>query len=622
MVDAFISYRRKPSASLAQLVQEKLKNQHTIDAYVDTTRTDSTRVQFPERLMQAIADAPVFICLLGEGTLESEWVHKEIQRAYELGKHCIPVFQESYVPPTVEDSAVDYLLAFDGVHIFDVKAVFMDESIGQIAALCAPPKTPAPASQPPRFPIMRYLAAILALAVLIAVVLLVVLPNLNPVNIPTPTLTHTQAVVAVGTTSETLAFTEAESPFLQPSETPTPSETASPQPTETPTLSETQMEMTITSEYGAILNEIQQTNAADATGTAAALTATADSWTETPTPDARRTAEARVTRDAIAAATQGVVDATATANAWTDTPTATRTPTPTHTFTPTHTPTSTLTHTPDPVVVALEQARNFTGDENTDWVAFATTFPDDPAAAPMVLVPVGSFQMGSTVNTDEQPVHTQTFDQPFWIDQTEVTRGQWGLCVAEGACPAKTGNQYSERDEQPVNYVTWFEARDYCVWRAEVTGEDYRLPTEREWEYAARGVESWTYPWGSESPTDDLAVYYPTANETADVGSKPDGVSWVGALDMSGNVWEWVNTIYGIELNGDYDFSDSGESLYNYPYVANDGREADTGERTDVLRVLRGGSFYGNANGLRGAFRGRNNPNYENDVMGFRCALS
>lgn len=92
MSDVFISYRRKPSASLANLIQKELQSRHHLDAYPDTTRTDSTRVQFPERLMTAIEDAPTFICLLGDSTLDSDWVRKEIWKAYKLKK----VWQSRY----------------------------------------------------------------------------------------------------------------------------------------------------------------------------------------------------------------------------------------------------------------------------------------------------------------------------------------------------------------------------------------------------------------------------------------------------------------------------------------------------------------------------------------------
>ncbi|MBZ0305254.1 MAG: toll/interleukin-1 receptor domain-containing protein, partial [Anaerolineae bacterium] len=134
MADAFISYRRKPSAALAHLIQEKLQNRHHIDAYLDVTRTDGAHVQFPERLMTAIADAPTFICLLADSTLESEWVRKEIQQAYKLRKHCIPIFQESYVPPDHPDASIEYLLNFDGVQVLDLRSIFINEAIDDIAA--------------------------------------------------------------------------------------------------------------------------------------------------------------------------------------------------------------------------------------------------------------------------------------------------------------------------------------------------------------------------------------------------------------------------------------------------------------------------------------------------------
>lgn len=148
---AFISYRRLPSFSLASLIQEKLKNTHQINTYVDVTRADGARVQFPERLMQAIADAPIFICLLGEGTLDSEWVLKEIREAHRLEKPCIPVLQEKFPAYSGDDPAVKYLLAHDGVHVLDVKGIHIDYSVSQIADLIR--KTlginpPSPTSKP------------------------------------------------------------------------------------------------------------------------------------------------------------------------------------------------------------------------------------------------------------------------------------------------------------------------------------------------------------------------------------------------------------------------------------------------------------------------------------------
>jgi len=139
MTDVFISYRRAPSASLAQLIQVLLRTNHSVDAYLDVTRADSAIVQFPDRLMQAIDDAPVFVCLLGDVTLDSEWVLKEIHRAYERQKPCIPVFQESYVAYAGTDPAIKYLLGFDGVHVFDVKNIHTEYSVTELVKLL--PKT-------------------------------------------------------------------------------------------------------------------------------------------------------------------------------------------------------------------------------------------------------------------------------------------------------------------------------------------------------------------------------------------------------------------------------------------------------------------------------------------------
>lgn len=143
MSDIFISYQRMASGALALLIQERLKNQYKINAYVDTTRMDGTHIQFSDRIMKAIEDSSTFVCLLGSSTLESDWIRKEIQAAYELKKHCIPVFQESYVPPEDMDESLDYLLNFDGVHIFDLRNIFLNDAINAIANL-AIKQSPSP----------------------------------------------------------------------------------------------------------------------------------------------------------------------------------------------------------------------------------------------------------------------------------------------------------------------------------------------------------------------------------------------------------------------------------------------------------------------------------------------
>lgn len=300
MADLFISYRRKPSAALALLIQEKLKNKHAVDAYVDTTRTDSTKVQFPDRLMQAIADAPVFLCLLADSTLDSEWVMKEIQRAYELKKFCIPVFQESYVPPAQPTDAVNYLLNHDGVHVLDLKNIFIDESIDRIAALARRPM-PAPPPPPTRpRPLIFALIGVLILAGIFALSLL----NPQP---PADSETITPSIAPQSTT----AVAQAQTP-----------------PTETPT-------------------DLPARDIAVATRDAF-FTQTATQWTPTPSATFTPTIDQPGTVNAELTALQAEA-LTAAALMWTDTPTLippTLTPTPEPSSTPTVTLTPPVTTSP------------------------------------------------------------------------------------------------------------------------------------------------------------------------------------------------------------------------------------------------------------------------------------
>lgn len=224
----------------------------------------------------------------------------------------------------------------------------------------------------------------------------------------------------------------------------------------------------------------------------------------------------------------------------------------------------------------------------------------DEAGVEMVRVPAGCFFMGSDRGiSNEQPTHQVCLDE-FWIDKTEVTNARYGLLPESVFC-----NAVSSEPEQPRNCVTWFEALEHCESRGA------RLPTEDEWEYAARGPDSLVYPWGNEFDPERVVYRENSDLVTAPVGSRPDGASWVGALDMSGNLWEWVSTAYD-----DVDFS----SAFPYPYNPDDGRE-DLG-RTNNLRVLRGGSFLNTSNGLRAADRGRFDPFIEDSGIGLRCARS
>ncbi|NDJ62276.1 MAG: formylglycine-generating enzyme family protein, partial [Chloroflexi bacterium] len=149
----------------------------------------------------------------------------------------------------------------------------------------------------------------------------------------------------------------------------------------------------------------------------------------------------------------------------------------------------------------------------------------------------------------------------------------------------------------PRESVNWFAASDHCAARAA------RLPTEAEWAYAARGPDNLIYPWGNEFVADNVVSGGNSGGQTAPVGSRPGGASWVGALDMSGNVLEWTSSAYE-----------------PYPYATDDGREG--GNRTnDHTRVLRGGSFINTSHYLRSAGRVRDIPD-GGLSFGFRCARS
>lgn len=243
---------------------------------------------------------------------------------------------------------------------------------------------------------------------------------------------------------------------------------------------------------------------------------------------------------------------------------------------------------------------------NVDW----TPVEHDFDGVTMVLVPAGCFMMGSTQQqVNEQisagmnrewaerqlPQHEQCFDAPFWMDKYEVTQAQFRrLNGTQMNLPGFSG------DDRPVERITWFEAHDFCASR------EARLPTEAEWEYAARGPDNLVYPWGNTWNENNAVWNRSDLQGTANVGSIPAGASWVGALDMIGNVWEWTSSLYE-----------------SYPYDAADGREADTGSGTDVERVLRGGSWFnGDPGDLRAPFRYWDIPGNAGRFDGLRCARS
>lgn len=166
-----------------------------------------------------------------------------------------------------------------------------------------------------------------------------------------------------------------------------------------------------------------------------------------------------------------------------------------------------------------------------------------------VYIPAGTFTMGgvdSKASADEKPAH-QVSMKDFWMDKVEVTNAMYALCVKAGACrlpvdfKSQTQSSYygnAQYNDFPVVYVTWLEAKTYCEW----TGG--HLPTEAEWERAARGDDSRTYPWGDQVPNASWANFSNLIGDTTRVGSSPAGASPFGVFDMAGNVAEWVNDFY------------------------------------------------------------------------------
>jgi formylglycine-generating enzyme required for sulfatase activity len=288
------------------------------------------------------------------------------------------------------------------------------------------------------------------------------------------------------------------------------------------------------------------------------------------------------------------------------------------------TPIVTLTPTLSSYEEALARARAFDGS-NADWQAlyprgFHHEFSED--GIPMQLVPVGCFRMGSTEEqieyamtlceqeclggeqereayADETPTARVCFAEPFWIDVYEVTQNAFARLGGQAA-----NDSYFDGDSRPRENITWYEAHDFCALRGA------RLPTEAEWEYAARGPDGLDYPWGDTY----LAVYvvdghnFDPHQQTAEVGSRRNGRSWVGAYDLSGNVAEWTSTLY-----------------WEYPYptddhgfVRDDGREE---ANSTGARVLRGGSWVNYWGvGVRAANRVHYVPDFTANYLGFRCA--
>ena len=250
----------------------------------------------------------------------------------------------------------------------------------------------------------------------------------------------------------------------------------------------------------------------------------------------------------------------------------------------------------------------------------APELPEVEAPEGMVYIPAGEFQMGCDPEhnggfsciADELPLHTVKLDG-YFIDQFEVTNVKYAECIAADGCefPSRTNSEtresYFENPEfanYPVIFVTWKDANDFCTWAGK------RLPTEAEWEKAARGSKPIAYSWGDESPTCDLVNSYNNqgnancAGDTQAVGSYAAGNSEYGVADMAGNVWEWVSDWYS-------------EDYYAMSPVNN-----PTGPEGSTNKVLRGGGWGSKGPQLLTASRAFDPDFNSSNDAGFRCALS
>jgi formylglycine-generating enzyme required for sulfatase activity/energy-coupling factor transporter ATP-binding protein EcfA2 len=254
-----------------------------------------------------------------------------------------------------------------------------------------------------------------------------------------------------------------------------------------------------------------------------------------------------------------------------------------------------------------------------------------------VKIPAGPFRMGSDPQKDpvaeehEQPQHTLELDT-FYIARYPVTVAQFRLFVAQSGHKSADERSLAGIANHPARFINWFDAIAYCRWLTEKLHEwpktpaalslsegwSVTLPSEAEWEKAARGTDARLYPWGDDFDSDRANFKDTGLKTTSAVGCFPGGTSAFGLLDMSGNVLEWTRTIWG-----EWDMQASNfRTTFRCPYSAADGRE-DLGKGNDWFRVLRGSSFSDVPALLRCSARGRLNPlNFFDDCLGFRGAVS
>ncbi len=230
-------------------------------------------------------------------------------------------------------------------------------------------------------------------------------------------------------------------------------------------------------------------------------------------------------------------------------------------------------------------------------------FRDCADCPELVIVPAGEFGMGSNAKPTEQPVHHVSIRNNFAVGRREVTFAEWDRCVAMSGCEFSAPDQGWGREDRPVTDVSWDDAKEFAAWLSKTTGKSYRLPTEAEWEYAARGGSTTAYWWGRDVGTGHARCVECGGDET---GKTAPAASFrpnaFGLYDTAGNAAEWVEDCWNPSYRG----------------APNDGSAWTSGDCS--LRVLRGGSFGDKAIAVRSSARFRYDEDVRYYANGFRVA--
>jgi formylglycine-generating enzyme required for sulfatase activity len=243
-----------------------------------------------------------------------------------------------------------------------------------------------------------------------------------------------------------------------------------------------------------------------------------------------------------------------------------------------------------------------------------------PFEPEMILIPAGEFLMGSDPQQDpdafddEQPQHLLSLPD-YSLAKSPVTNAQFRVFVQETNSKQpkhwEDGRPPRGKEDHPVVFVSWYDAREYCRWLSGVTGKSYSLPSEAEWEKGARGTDGRIYPWGNEWDPTRCNITEGYSGDTTPVEAHPNGVNLYGVLDMAGNVWEWTRSLWGRDLSS---------PEFRYPYDAADGRE-NVQAPSNVIRVVRSSQFLNNRQEARCARRDRLDPACDLDSIGFRVVM-